>query len=52
MNIGHEIDVDTKDLQLNNLKDVSFLPKMIADFSSLEKLDLSESDLRSSDSVL
>jgi len=46
------IDVDTKNLQLNNLKDVSFLPKMIADFSSLEKLDLSDSDLRSSESVL
>jgi len=37
---------------LHNLKDVSFLPKMIADFSSLEKLDLSDSDLRSSESVL
>ena len=37
---------------MHNLKDVSFLPKMIADFSSLEKLDLSDSDLRSSESVL
>ena len=52
MNIGGKIDVNAKDLELNNLKDFSFLPKMIADFSSLEKLDLSDSDLRSSESVL
>ena len=52
MNIGQQIDADAKDLQLNKLKDFSFLPKMIADFSSLEKLDLSDSDLRSSESVL
>ena len=52
MNIGGKIDVNAKDLELNNLKDVSFLPKMIADFCPLEKLDLSDSDLRSSESVL
>lgn len=48
---GKPIDSNTKGLQLTNLKDVSFLPKMIADFSSLEVLDLSDSDLRSKDSM-
>ena len=52
MNIGRNIDINTEDLQLTGLKDVSFLPKMIADFSSLAKLDLSDSDLRSSESML
>ena len=52
MNNGKKFDVDSKNLQLHNLTDVSFLPKMIADFSSLEKLDLTDSDLRSSESVL
>ena len=48
---GKKVDSNAKNLQLTHLKDVSFLPKMIADFSSLEVLDLSSSDLRSKDSI-
>lgn len=44
---------DSKQLSLadRNLKDLNFLPKMLADFSCLETLDLSNSDLRSKESI-
>ena len=50
---GDKLDTDAKALNLadRNLNDLSFLPKMIADFTKLEVLDLSNSDLRSKDSV-
>ena len=47
------IDTDSKHLNLadRGLTDLSFLPKLIQDFSKLEVLDLSNSDLRSKDSI-
>ena len=39
------------DLAKHNLTDLSFLPKMISDFTKLEVLDLSNSDMRSKESV-
>ena len=46
-------DKDSKKLSLadQNLTDLSFLPKMISDFTKLEILDLSNSDLRSKTAV-
>jgi len=42
------MDKDSKALDLagKNLSDLSFLPKMMKDFTKLETLDLSNSDLR------
>ena len=48
-----DFDVNSKQFSLanKNLTDLSFLPKMMSDFTKLEVLDLSSSDLRSKDSV-
>ena len=50
---GFDMDYDTTVLNLakHNLNDLSFLPKMISDFTQLEDLDLSNSDMRSKESV-
>ena len=50
---GEELDTSATALNLDdrNLTDLSFLPKMMADFTKLEVLDLSNSDLRSKESV-
>mmetsp|Transcript_7496 Transcript_7496/g.9066 ORF Transcript_7496/g.9066 Transcript_7496/m.9066 type:complete len:140 (+) Transcript_7496:140-559(+) len=48
-----DLDRESKSLSLadQRLTDLSFLPKMMQDFTKLEVLDLSNSDLRSKESV-